>query len=196
MVVIPAGSFMMGSPGRRAGAATDNEGPQRRVTIAQPFAVGKFEVTFAEWDACVAASGCTHKPGDEGWGRGKRPVLNVSWDDAKQYVDWLAKTTGQPYRLLTEAEWEYAARAGTTTPFSFGPTISTEQANYDGNCTYGAARRASTDRRPSTSAASRPTPSACTTCTAMSGNGSRIAGSTITLVRQRRHSSDYRLHRN
>ena len=109
MVVVPAGEFLMGSPTSEKGRGKD-EGPQHKVTFAQPFAVGKFEVTFAQWDACVAEGGCTHKPGDETWGRGKRPVINVSWDDAKQFVAWLAKKTGKPYRLLTEAEWEYAAR--------------------------------------------------------------------------------------
>ena len=139
MVVVPAGSFMMGSPDSEEGRSS-NEGPQRRVTIAKPIAVGKFEVTFAEWDACVSDRGCSHEPEDEGWGRGKRPVINVSWDDAKEYVAWLSQKTGQPYRLLTEAEWEYAARAGTTTPFHFGATISTDQSNYDGNYTYGSGR--------------------------------------------------------
>jgi formylglycine-generating enzyme required for sulfatase activity len=136
MGVIPAGTFMMGSPVDEA-KRDDAEGPQRKVTISRPFAASKFEVTFAEWDACVAAGGCKHKPRDEGWGRGKRPVINVSWDDAKEYVSWLSKKTSRTYRLLTEAEWEYAARAGTTTPFSTGATITTEQANFDGNYTYG-----------------------------------------------------------
>lgn len=136
MVVMPAGSFTMGSPESEAGRS-DYEGPERTVTIAGPFAVGKFEVTFAEWEACVAAGGCTHKPDDSGFGRGRRPVIEVSWDDATQYVAWLSKTTGKTYRLLTEAEWEYAARAGTTTPFSTGGTITTDQANFRGDYTYG-----------------------------------------------------------
>ena len=141
MVVVPAGEFLMGSPESERGRGKD-EGPQRKVAFAQPFAVGKFEVTFSEWDACVAENGCTHKPGDETWGRGKRPVINVSWDDAKQFVAWLAKKTGKPYRLLTEAEWEYAARGVTSAsgphpPFSTGPTINYRQANYDANFKYG-----------------------------------------------------------
>jgi formylglycine-generating enzyme required for sulfatase activity len=117
--------------------------PPRRVTLAKPFAVGRFEVTFAEWDACVSGGGCqsNRTPGHQSWGKGRRPVINVSWDDAKQYVDWLSRRTGKTYRLLTEAEWEYAARASTTTPFSFGPTISTDEANYDGNFTFGSGRK-------------------------------------------------------
>jgi hypothetical protein len=137
MVVVPAGSFTMGSPPSEEGRS-DSEGPQHRVTIARPFAVGKFEVTFAEWDACVAAGGCSHRPGDQGWGRGNRPVIDVSWNDiTQQYLPWLSRKTGKTYRLLSEAEWEYAARAGTTTAFSTGRTITPEQANFDGNYTYG-----------------------------------------------------------
>ncbi|MBV1695304.1 MAG: SUMF1/EgtB/PvdO family nonheme iron enzyme [Hyphomicrobiales bacterium] len=140
MVVVPAGSFMMGSPNSEQGRSSD-EGPLRRVTIAKPFAVGKFEVTFAEWDACVSEGGCKHKP-ETSWGRGRQPVMRVSWDDiAKEYLPWLSKKTGKTYRLLTEAEWEYAARAGTTTPFSFGQTISIAEANYNGNYTYGSGRK-------------------------------------------------------
>jgi formylglycine-generating enzyme required for sulfatase activity len=140
MVVLPAGEFMMGSPESEKGRGKD-EGPQRKVTFQQPFAVGKFEVTFAQWDACTAEGSCAHKPGDENWGRGKRPVINVSWEDARQFVAWLAKKTGKPYRLLTEAEWEYAARAQTkipetNAPFSTGATINYKQANYDANFTY------------------------------------------------------------
>jgi formylglycine-generating enzyme required for sulfatase activity len=127
MVVIPAGEFTMGSPPSEQGAEA-----QHRVTIAKPFAVSKFEITFDEWDACTEEGGCRgYRPDDEGWGRGKHPVMNVSWEDAKAYVDWLSRKTGQPYRLLSEAEWEYAARAGTTTPFS--TAVSPSTANYDGS---------------------------------------------------------------
>ncbi len=144
LVIVPAGEFMMGSADNEAGRDS-NEGPQRKVVIKRPFAVGKFEVTFAQWDACVAEGGCKHKPGDEGWGRSKRPVINVSWRDATQYVAWLSTKTGRPYRLLTEAEWEYAARGVTNAtdphpPFSTGPTINYKQANYDANFTYGGGR--------------------------------------------------------
>ena len=130
MVTVPAGSYTMGSTSSEAGRHADER--QRRVTIAQRFAVGVYEVTFAEWDACAAAGGCRHRPGDGGWGRGRQPVIDVSWNDAQQYVAWLSSRTGQEYRLLTESEWEYVARAGTTTPFHTGASISTDQANYDG----------------------------------------------------------------
>lgn len=129
MVIIPAGEFTMGSPPSELQAET-----QHRVTIARPFAVGKFEITFDEWHDCVKDRGCEgYTPDDQGWGRGRRPVIDVSWDFAKEYVNWLARKTGKPYRLLTEAEWEYAARAGTTTRFSTGDSISPSVANYDGS---------------------------------------------------------------
>jgi formylglycine-generating enzyme required for sulfatase activity len=131
MVVVPAGSFTMGSPGDERGRDSD-EGPQHSVSISRSFAVGRYSVMFDEWDACVADSGCNnYKPSDQGWGRGRRPVINVSWDDAKSYVVWLSRKTGKPYRLLSEAEREYITRAGTTTPFWWGSSISTSQANYD-----------------------------------------------------------------
>ena len=148
MVVVPAGSFMMGSPpweeGRDSSSASfstlswrkemhSHEGPQSRVTIARSFAVGKFEVTFTEWDSCQAERWCLSRPDDVGWGRGKRPIMNVSWNDVtQQYLPWLSHKTGKGYRLLTEAEWEYAARAGTTTPYWWGSSISASQANYSG----------------------------------------------------------------
>ena len=144
MVVLPAGEFLMGSPESEKGRGR-NEGPQRAVAVRQALAVAKFEVTFAQWDACVAEAGCTHKPADEAWGRGKRPVINVSWEDARQFAAWLAGKTGKPYRLLSEAEWEYAARGVTKTsephpPFSTGATIAYKQANYDANFIYGSGK--------------------------------------------------------
>src|SRR5437763_1635434 len=127
MVVVPAGSFTRGSPTSEPGHSAD-EGPQHTVAIAQPFAVGRFAVTFDEWDACAADGGCNgYKPSDEGWGRGQRPVINVSWDDAKEYAAWLSRKTGRTYRLLSEAEREYVTRAGTTTPFWWGSSISASQ---------------------------------------------------------------------
>ncbi len=118
MVVVPAGSFRMGCvSGVRCG---DAELPVHEVTIPQAFAVSKHEVTFAQWEACVSAGGCSHRPDDEGWGRGNRPVVNVSWDDAQEYVSWLSTETGAEYRLLSESEWEYAARGGTSTAYHFG----------------------------------------------------------------------------
>jgi len=116
MIVVPTGKFMMGSP---EGVGDEEERPQHEVTIAQPFAAGKTDVTFAEWDTCVAAGACLRAP-DSGWGRDDRPVIYVSWDEAKIYVAWVARLTGKPYRLLTEAEWEYAARAGNPGRYSFG----------------------------------------------------------------------------
>ena len=136
MVVVPAGSFVMGSPSSEAGR-DDDEGPQRTVRIGYQFAVGKYEVTWAEWEACVADGGCNYAGpegagGDNGWGKGNRPVINVSWEDAQAYVQWLSRKTGERYRLLSEAEWEYVARAGTTTRFSWGdgyPTCSRGASN-------------------------------------------------------------------
>ncbi len=135
MVLIPAGGFMMGSPASEQGR-DDDEGPQHQVNIPRPFAAGKFEVTFDEWDACVRERGCTHNPDDQGWGRGKRPVTDVSWNDAKEYTKWLSAKTRKSYRLLTEAEWEYVARAGTTTAFNTGANINPTQANYNTSESY------------------------------------------------------------
>ena len=140
MVTVPPGKFLMGSPASEK-ERYDNEGPQHQVSISNPFAAGKFEVTFREWDACVSEGGCSHRPDDRGWGRGNRPVINVSWDDAQQYVSWLSRKTGKQYRLLSESEWEYVARAGTTGAFHFGSTISSYLANYNGNLTYAGGRK-------------------------------------------------------
>jgi formylglycine-generating enzyme required for sulfatase activity len=129
MIVVPAGSFMMGSPASEPGREV-NEGPQRPVRFTRQFAVGQFELSFDEWDACVADGGCNgYKPDDRGWGRGRQPVINVSWDDAQAYVAWLSKKTGKTYRLLTEAEYEYATRAGTQTAYSWGNDIGKNNAN-------------------------------------------------------------------
>jgi formylglycine-generating enzyme required for sulfatase activity len=129
MTVVSAGSFMMGSPTSEQGHSA-NEAPQHTVTIPRPFAVGRFEVTFDEWDACAADGGCNrYKPSDEGWGRGRRPVINVSWDDAKAYAAWLSLKTGKSYRLLSGAEYEYATRAGTQTAYYWGNDIGTNNAN-------------------------------------------------------------------
>jgi formylglycine-generating enzyme required for sulfatase activity len=138
MVVVPAGAFTMGSPANEQGRWV-GEGPQHDVTIARQLEVGKFAVTFAEWDACVADGGCKgYRPSDQSWGRGQRPTINVSWNDAETYVAWLSRKTGRTYRLPSEAEREYVTRAGTATPFWWGPSISTQQANYDGfNYRYG-----------------------------------------------------------
>jgi len=120
MVVVPAGEFMMGSND------DDREKPPRKVRISTPFAVGRFAVTFAEWDA----ADLTHTPGDSGWGRGRRPVIDVSWEHAKAYASWLSQRTGRDYRLLSEAEWEYCCRAGKTTKYAFGDRITREQAHF------------------------------------------------------------------
>lgn len=131
MVVVPAGSFIMGSSETEAGHQR-SEGPQHQVTIAKPFAVSKFPLTFDEWDTCVEYGACPQGVTDSGWGRGQHPVINVTWSDAQRYVAWLAKTTGKPYRLLTEAEYEYAARGGATTTYPWGNDIGQNNADCKG----------------------------------------------------------------
>ena len=149
MVVVPEGEFLMGSPNDEKGR-WDDEGPQRQVTISKPFAVGKYEVTVGQFKAFIDAtkyfvlgtceiyeSGDWDLKADLNWKNPgfeqteKHPVVCVAWDDAKAYTNWLSRETGKTYRLLSEAEWEYVARAGTTTAYHFGTTISAEQANYD-----------------------------------------------------------------
>ncbi|WP_292155487.1 formylglycine-generating enzyme family protein [Brevundimonas sp.] len=149
-VVVPAGRFLMGSPDNEK-CREIAEWPQVEITISKPFAVGKYELTWDEWEKCVAKQGCqdnsrkgysaTPDPdwsGDAGYGRGRHPVINVSWDDAEAYVKWLSAETGETYRLLSEAEWEYAARAGSTGRFSWGdaePTCDAgreNRANFNG----------------------------------------------------------------
>lgn len=153
MVVAPAGSFVMGSPSSEA--ETDNEGPQHEVHIAKPFAVGRFAVTRDEFGAFVKDSGYKTDGGcnvltnsdwkldstkswrSPGYAQtNSHPVVCVNWDDAKAYVTWLSKKTGKEYQLLSEGEREYVTRAGTTTPFWWGETVTTDQANYNGNYLY------------------------------------------------------------
>jgi formylglycine-generating enzyme required for sulfatase activity len=132
MVVVPEGGFRMGASDGDPDQRPD-ELPAHAVKFASPFAVGRTEVTFAEWEACVSDGGCqsNSEPDDEGWGRGRHPVINVSWNDAQGYAAWLTRKTGKAYRLLTEAEWEYVARAGGMTPFYFGAKLGPEQANIN-----------------------------------------------------------------
>jgi formylglycine-generating enzyme required for sulfatase activity len=131
MVVIPPGRFRMGDMND---SGHEEEKPVHAVNIGYKFAVGRFEVTFAQWDACASAGGCNgYRPKDRGWGRGNRPVIYVSWKEAKAYVKWLSRRTGKTYRLLTDSEWEYVARAGSSTRYPWGNSIDSSKANYSKN---------------------------------------------------------------
>ena len=132
MVAIPGGSFKMGSPSTETGRS-NNEGLQHNVNIS-PFFMGKYEVTQEQYQAVMG-----NNPSD--FKGAKRPVENVNWDDAVKFCQKLSEKTGKTYRLPSEAEWEYACRAGTTTPFYFGDTITPDLVNYHGNNPYGAAPR-------------------------------------------------------
>jgi len=132
MVILPRGRFVMGSP-KSEMDRDDDEGPQREVRIDYLLAVGKYEVTFDEWGVCSNDNGnaCDwYDPPDHGWGRGRQPVIEVGWDRAQKYVQWLSRKTGKEYRLLSESEWEYAARAGTTGPYPMGECAYTSDANF------------------------------------------------------------------
>jgi formylglycine-generating enzyme len=133
MVKIPAGKFMMGSP-TTEDERTDNE-TLHEVTLSKPFYIGVHTVTFDLYDQYVLETK-HNRPGDRGWGRDKQPVINVSWEDTAGFCIWLSKKTGKKYRLPTEAEWEYACRAGTETPFNTGYNVTTQQANYNGEYPY------------------------------------------------------------
>jgi formylglycine-generating enzyme required for sulfatase activity len=127
LMLVPAGTMTMG--------ASDGfafETPVREVTIGKPFYIGRREVTFDEWDACLADGGCQYRPGDRGQGRGMRPAIDLDWNDAQAYVIWLTRKTGKNYRLPTEAEWEYAARAGSRTAYYWGNVIEKDRANCAG----------------------------------------------------------------
>jgi formylglycine-generating enzyme required for sulfatase activity len=128
MVAPAPGAFLMGSPESEKDRSC-SEGPQHEVTIGYRFALGRYPVTFDEYDHFCAATK-RKKRTDRGWGRGKRPVINVNWRDGLDYCEWLARETDQPYRLPSEAEWEYACRAGTTTRYAWGDTITSKNAAY------------------------------------------------------------------
>lgn len=127
LALVPAGSFAMGSTEKFA-----FEQPVHEVTIRHPFYLGQTEVTYDEWDACVAQKGCGFSPNDRGAGRGRRPVANLNWTDTQEYLAWLSRKTGKRYRLPTESEWEYAARAGTRTTYPWGHEMKAGHANCSG----------------------------------------------------------------
>jgi formylglycine-generating enzyme required for sulfatase activity len=129
MALIPPGSFLMGADDEDDKFASPLEKPRHRVTFSKPFALARTPTTFDEWDRYATETGA-HRPRDHGYGRGRLPVIDVSWDDAIAYVDWLSARTGKRYRLPSEAEWEYACRGSTTGVFHTGSTLSVDQANY------------------------------------------------------------------
>jgi formylglycine-generating enzyme required for sulfatase activity len=148
MVVVPKGTFMMGTPPKEEGRF-DDEFPLHKVTIAQPFAVGRFKISFDEWDACLADGGCGGNRGDDNhFGRGRLPAHGISFEAAKSYLAWLSKKVGRTYRLPSEAEREYFTRAGTTTAFWFGKTISAKDANYYASITYAGGPRGEDAKAP------------------------------------------------
>ena len=129
LIVVPAGAFRMGD---LSGGGDVDEGPVRTVGIPRAFAVARYETTFAQWDACSAAGACRQGVADIGFGRGERPVILVTWEDAQTYARWLSELTGKPFRLPSEAEWEYVARAGSETRYPWGNDVGRVRANCDG----------------------------------------------------------------
>jgi len=130
MIVIPAGHFLIGSPDDEKDRELD-EGPQKLITIASPLAAGRYAITFDEWDYFASLTEHAYMPNDNGYGRGRQPVINVSWHDARAYIEWARDLSGKPYRLLSESEWEYAARAGSQTSYWWGEEAVRKFANYD-----------------------------------------------------------------
>jgi formylglycine-generating enzyme required for sulfatase activity len=162
MAVVPAGSNVLGSPREESGRSA-SEGPRQPVAFRVPFAVGRSEVSFEEYIACLNEGGCPPGlPGDYGWGHGKQPVINVSWNHAKAYAEWLSRKTGGKYRLLTEAEWEYAARGCArlcdSTPFWFGNEIAGDRVNYDSRVAYLGSLKTTARRRTVPIDSSEPNP--------------------------------------
>lgn len=148
MVVVPKGSFMMGTPPNEPDR-WKGEDPVHRVTIAKPFAVGRFAISFDEWDTCLAEGGCNGARGaDHGFGRGRMPAHGLSFNDVQAYLAWLSRRTGRTYRLPSESEREYFTRAGTTTPFWFGKTVGPQNANYMASIPYANGPRGENSKGP------------------------------------------------
>jgi formylglycine-generating enzyme required for sulfatase activity len=124
LVVVPSGSFIMGY-----GATSKNSQPAHQVQILQPFAIGRFEITFSEWQDCIDGGGCQNNPDDHQWGKKNRPVINITYFEAKKYLSWITKKTNYKYRLPSEAEWAYANRGGTSTLWWWGDKVETNRAN-------------------------------------------------------------------
>jgi formylglycine-generating enzyme required for sulfatase activity len=148
MVVVPKGSFIMGTPLDEPDR-DKGEDPPHRVNIPKPFAVGRFAISFDEWDACLADGGCGDNHGDDGGhGRGRLPASGISFAAAQSYLAWVSRKVGRTYRLPSESEREYFTRAGTSTPFWFGKTVSSQQANYMASIPYVGAPRGEDSKGP------------------------------------------------
>jgi formylglycine-generating enzyme required for sulfatase activity len=138
MVIVPPGKFIMGSAFSETGRQ-QTEGPRHEVTLDYPFAISIYTITFDQYDLFAEATS-RRRTHDEGWGRGIKPAIHVAWSEARSYCEWLSSQTGRLYRLPSESEWEFACRAGTRTPFSFGAKIESDQANFDSTYTYGGSK--------------------------------------------------------